>query len=317
MNLHFKTYSATGNIIGVAYYSDIFDIQDFVDNLKERRHLKSIALKNHCDSVMVLIKNSLSRLETIVFEPNNDDEHGAFSVMCGNGVRAVADYAATHLHYLSWPISLQTRSGILKVEKLSNNTYKVGMGNIVTRRSVLRPYIDSRFFSKKSYLQDVAIPPVLLKKLRTLNFGNNGAVCSIGFSTTETDIHKMNGEPHLMIELKKQSVSHINELRKIAQHYGPFICENKNIFPLGINVNFVVPDQRNKNSFLVCTFERNLGDDPEKSVTNACGTGCTFIGIEQMRKLKTRKIVAECLGGRLTIEKKNDFTYMSGDVIEL
>jgi diaminopimelate epimerase len=68
---------------------------------------------------------------------------------------------------------------------------------------------------------------------------------------------------------------------------------------------------------LVCTYERNLGDDPEKSVTQACGTGCTFVGAEQMRKLKNNKVVAQCLGGNLVIEKKGNSIYMSGDVIQL
>lgn len=319
MNLHFTKYSATGNIIGVAYYSDIFNIEKFINDFEVRKNLKNLATKNNCDSVMVLIKTKGNEpnLETIVFEPNNGDECGTFSVMCGNGVRAVADYAHEYLNFSNWPLLLKTKSGTLKIEKLSNKTYHVFMGNIVTDKVALNSYVNPRYFPENTELADVGIPQSLLQKIKTLSFSKNSAVCSIGFSTSENNIYKTDGEPHIMIELNNLFVRTLKELKEVAKKYGSIICYDKKIFPLGMNVNFVIQNKQKDESFFVCTFERNLGDNPEKSVTQACGTGCTFVGAEQMRKLKTKKIIAQCLGGNLVIEEKNNSVYMSGDVVRL
>jgi diaminopimelate epimerase len=223
MNLHFIKYSATGNIIGVAYYSDVFDIEEFVNNSEARKNLKGLAVKNFCDSVMVLIKNHQSILQTIVFEPNSGSDYGVFSTMCGNGVRAIAKYAEENLKFSNWPLLLNTKSGTLQIEKLRGNTYRVLMGNIVTSKSALSSYVNKAHFSENSDLTGIKIPPTLLDKINTLNFSPHGAICSVGFNTTEIDIYKADGEPHMIIELDRNYIKNIKELKLIAQNYGPVI----------------------------------------------------------------------------------------------
>lgn len=319
MDFHFITYSAAGNIVGVAYYPRLFAVQQFVSDSKLRKHLKALAVQNDCDSVMVLVKTTGSNplLTTIVFEPNSSDEYGTFSAMCGNGVRGVAAYAHEFLRFTDWPLLVGTQSGLLEIEKLSVRAYRVLMGNIVTDKTALLTYVNPAYFPESPKLTDVSIPPRLLCELSLLRFGSGGALCSIGFSTTDINTDKMDGEPHMVIELDGLFARTIQELKKIAQTYGPIICTDRKIFPREINVNFMVPHPDEPASFLICTFERNLGDNPQKSVTQACGTGCTFAGTEFMRKSGLRKVTAQCLGGKLVVERSNDVLYMSGDVTRL
>lgn len=316
MNFNFVLYSATGNIIGVAYYPEFFDMNDFMRDRNLWRRLKDTAMENKCDSVMILAKSEESPfLRTVVFEPNAGGE-GAFSTMCGNGVRAVAAYAREYLKYSAWPLHLRTESGVLEIEKTGNRSYSVRMGFAVSDKASLRRYVNTLYFSKCSTLLDVPIPPDLMRKIDTLSFGPAGPVCSIGFTTAETNADKADGEPHMVIELDGRLVTTVAELKKVTQKYGPFICSNQGIFPLGMNVNFVVSQEDNKGSFRVCTFERNLGDT-EKSVTQACGTGATFAGAEQMRRSNSSKAVAECLGGKLQIGERDGALYLSGSAVRV
>lgn len=254
-------------------------------------------------------------LRTVVFEPNAGGE-GAFSTMCGNGVRAVAAYAHEYLKYSAWPLYLRTESGVLTIEKIGNCSYSVRMGFAVSDKESLRRYVNTLYFPKNSTLLGVSIPSDLLRKIGTLPFGSAGSVCSIGFTTAETNVNRADGEPHMVIELDGCLVGTMAELKKITRKYGPFICGNQGIFPLGINVNFVVPRGDDRSSFSVCTFERNLGD-AEKSITEACGTGATFAGAEQMRRSNSSKVVAECLGGKLQIGERDGVLYMSGSVVRI
>jgi len=315
MNFNFVTYKATGNIIGVAYYPEFFDMSVFMKDRNLRRRLKDTAIENKCDSVMVLAKTvEAPFLRTVVFEPNAGED-GAFSTMCGNGVRAVAVYAHEYLKYRAWPLNLRTESGVLAIEKTGNRSYRVRMGSVVSNTGSLHRYVNTLYFPGYSTLTDVPIPANLLRKVNTLPFGPAGPLCSVGFSTAEAHTNHADGEPHMVIELE-ESVRSMEELKKITQRCGPFICGNQDIFPFGINVNFVVTRKDKTDSFLICTFERNLGDT-EKSVTQACGTGATFAGAEQMRKLKLSKVVAECLGGKLKIEEQGGALYMSGSAVRV
>ena len=117
-----------------------------------------------------------------------------------------------------------------------------------------------------------------------------------------------------MIEMDYSSIHTLNDLKIAAQKFGSAICNDTYLFPLGINANFVVRDKKSSGSLLVCTFERNLGDDPQKSVTQACGTGSTFVCSEIMRKMDTSRCVAACLGGQLVVEKNRESLYLSGEV---
>ncbi|MBI2420928.1 MAG: hypothetical protein HYV38_02480, partial [Candidatus Levybacteria bacterium] len=55
-----------------------------------------------------------------------------------------------------------------------------------------------------------------------------------------------------------------------------------------------------------CTHERNLGDDPDHSVTASCGTGSTVAGgimFEKYVSDPTQVVLVKCTGGDLEITK--------------
>lgn len=311
MNLHFAKYSATGNIIGVAYYSDIFDIDYFVKNHKERIKLRKMTLKEGCDSVMILIKNR-DLFETIVFEPSGNGIIGNFSTMCGNGVRAVALFAEQHLKNKNWPLKLKTKSGILNIEKIGNKNYKVLMGAKKTESRILAKYVNLNFFPKQKTLESIELPSKIIKKLKDFPFDKSLPLCSIGINTTSKK--EFDGEPHLVIRVAKEKIKNLKSLQVLAQKYGEKICKDLKFFPKEINVNFVI--ENNVGSFLICTYERNLGKNPKKCVTKACGTGCTFASSTMFKK-DEKSLIAKNLGGDIKIEKIKNLFYMSGGVKEI
>jgi len=312
-------YSAAGNLIGVAYFPALLNIQDFVENAGLRKDVKKIALQNNCDSVMILIGSASlqNSFKTLVFEPNGAGPDGSFSTMCGNGIRAVAEYAREHLRTDDWPLPIGTRSGILEVESISPGSYRVKMGRIWSSRAALRDYINPDYFPGKENLLDVNLPPELKKEADELPFNELGTRCSIGFSSTEDGLERADGEPHLVLELDGAYVWSLAELKEITASCGAAICTNKKIFPQGINVNLVAPNPAKPNEFMICTFERNLGDDFQKAITQACGTGSTFAGAERLRKTGRKRAVAECLGGQLIIEERGGDAYLSGGVVRV
>lgn len=313
--MHFKTYSATGNIIGIAYYPDLSTIEKFVASRQMRRRLKQLGIAHGCDSIMVLVKDLYDTeiIHTVVFEPNNETSLGIISTMCGNGVRALAAYAEKYMTVQKWPLKVVTQSGTLEIQKLDDQTYRVLMGTLFTDTDSLKRYVSTGLFTDAPILTDVPLPQTFAREL-PLPFAAGRPVCSIGFTSTQADASRADGEPHMIIELGGSSVGRVESLQKIAKQYGPLICKNRTFFPSEINVNFVAHNPIKPDSVLNCTFERNLGNDAKKCVTQACGTGSTVVAAERMRKTGLSKISVRCLGGKLHIERLNNLFYLSGDV---
>ena len=279
----------------------------------------TLARANDCDTVMVLMKTNggACSLQTIVFEPNSENEYGAFSTMCGNGMRAIAAYARGYLHLADSPLMVMTRSGALGVEQVADGMYRVRMGNIVTGKNALRAYANPSHIGTISEWEDAPIPSVMQPDVSGLPFADGKQAWSIGFNTSEHDPKLMDGEPHLVMELDGNAVRDIDALRSITLAYGPAISMNRELFPQDINVNFIAAHPADAHAFFICTFERNLGSNPEKCITQACGTGSAFAGALRMKKTGLSAVSAVCLGGTLLVEHRGDAIYLSGNVVRL
>mgnify|MGYP001582151331 CR=1 FL=1 len=272
------------------------------------------------DSVMILTGYPIRaeeqgyHVEMEVFEPNGDDGSGlggGISTMCGNGVRAVAAYVMEFLPDLT-EVRVMTMSGLrkIKVEKNSEGVdmYIVDMGEFTTRLEDLSSYVETDKVipnSEGKYI-DSPIPEEIRLKLAEIVDVNSW---SIGVNGDRDASGRIDGEPHLIIEVPRDQVEDIADLRRIAVAVGPIITKHSDLFPEEMNTNFIVRDGVDgEGRFVIwnCTHERNLGNDADHSVTAACGTGSTVAGglmFEKYVQDPSQIILVKCTGGDLEIAK--------------
>lgn len=281
------------------------------------------------DSVMVLTGDPLKfdeqdgyHVTMDVLEPNGDDGSGlggGLSTMCGNGVRAVAAYVKESLPDVQ-EVVVKTRSGIrnIKIEKGSNgeDLFVVNMGELTTRAKDLASYVNQAKLvpNLEGQYVNYPIPQEVRQRLaeivdaKTWSIGLNG----------DREAGEINGEPHLVIEVPRDQVEDIADLRRIAVEVGPIITKNLDLFPQEMNANFIVRDGVDeKGRFVIwnCTHERNLGIDPDHSVTAACGTGSTVAGGLMFVKYVedfSQTVLVKCTGGDLEIAKNGNSFLMKG-----
>ncbi|BCX13959.1 MAG: diaminopimelate epimerase [Candidatus Dojkabacteria bacterium] len=282
-----KIYDCNGNIIGI--YTD--DIENMPKD-KLKKLVQFFRAKN-IDTVMFVknidIQNNV--VTTKIFEPNAG-ELGGWSTMCGNGVRALTSYYRDFVKNVD-EIIINTDAGFLKVI-VKDGKFKVKMGRLYVGINKCTKYLS---FKLKNW--DFIENLLKIEKIRFTNI-------EIGFtSTNEKD---PDGEPHLCVEIP--SVNLVT-LKQIALQVGQKITNNFEIFPLGVNVNFY---SSSKNVVLLVTHERNLGFDPNKCITQSCGTGSTVVGGLVMYKNNFPKIIVRSQGGDLVISREQeDELYMAGD----
>ena len=83
------------------------------------------------------------------------------------------------------------------------------------------------------------------------------------------------------------------------------IISNKDIFPIGTNLNLI--NILDKNNINMITYERGVG------ITLACGTGaCASAYMANLKGLTDKKIKVKLLGGELFIEIEKEGIYMTG-----
>lgn len=197
-----------------------------------RKRLAEKGLRRNVDSVMVLTGNPLRfsqqgfHVTMDVFEPRGNDSTnpqlaGSWSTMCGNGIRAVTRYLIDQGKIKSQgKCFIKTRSGILPVEILPQNQFKVCMGQFSTSRQTLKPYV------KKFKLIDLVPRGLALK------------AAFVGLNGNKNGDRQIDGEPHLVLVLKEPGVK-IGDLEFLAQRLGPGLTTNRKHFPLDINTNMV------------------------------------------------------------------------------
>jgi diaminopimelate epimerase len=297
-NMHL--FEGCGNMLGIVHL-DMAGYPGINGSWKRDAKLRAtLARWGKCvnsDSVMVLFGDPAKYKEQehegqkyhvsmSVFEPRGDDHsglEGGISTMCGNGVRAVAAYVLESQPSLK-DVQILTMSGVrrISIEQGADgeNLYTVGMGEFVTSAKDLSPYVrgDRVEANASGEYIDSPIPASVLEKLPEEL--QDVATWSIGING-DHDHGKIDGEPHVVIEVPSDRVTNISELRAIAVKVGPIITKDLDLFPEEINVNLITRvglDGEGRYVIWNCTHERNLGDSPDHSVTQACGTGCTVAG---------------------------------------
>lgn len=322
-----RLYDACGNIIGIAPLSQVNYHGDFRNDFALRTFLLEWGQKNNCDSIMVLTgdprlrKSQGYHVKMYVFEPKGNDSSrlpGGVSTMCGNGVRAVAHFIGQVVDNTD-TLEIMTGSGLRNISIQGNNFYQVNMGKFFSQASALSRYINTKKVqSRNGYFIDSPIPEDIRKliskyvSVANWSIGLNGDIDSNG---------NIDGEPHVVLFLD-QNIKDIFYLRRVAMQIGPLITKNLELFPYEINANFVVNSRKNKDSIsvLLCTHERNLGSNPQHSVTAACGTGSTAVGalISKKYKLTDKQMVnVFSPGGKLMISKRKENLFMTGSVVSL
>lgn len=319
-NLH--VFEGCHNMLGVvpltrAGYDG--DKESWIKDERLRRRLVEWGIQINSDSVMVLTGDPLKadqqgyHVTMDVLEPRGGDgsDLGGLSTMCGNGVRAVAAYVKEFLPDIQ-EVTAMTRSGLrkIKIEKGSSgeDLFVVDMGEFSDKSDDLARYVKVDRVSPDSdgkYL-DSEIPEEIRNKLEGIVDVSNW---SIGINGDRNGDGKMDGEPHLVVEVPRSRVRDIGDLRRIAVAAGPIITKRLDLFPGEMNANFVVLDGVDEEGRFViwnCTHERNLGDDADHSVTAACGTGSTVAGglmFEKYVQDPTQIVLVKCTGGDLEIAK--------------
>lgn len=307
----------------------IFELKENLDwqnNRTLRSTLTRLGKKNDVDSVLVLTGNPLRfyqqgyHYEMYVFEPRGVSENGlagGISIMCGNGVRAVAAFIQKQ-----FPGTVEARvmtlSG-LRTVKIDGNLYTVNMGELTAKSYDLKNYIHTSLVPANDH-DDYIGSPVPREIIDKLSPFVDVRTWSIGLNGNRNNDGSIDGEPHIIVEVPRHLISDINQLRKLTVAAGPLVTKNIKFFPKEINVNFIVVDKVGKElEILNCTHERNLGDDADHCVTPACGTGSTVAGGFILERYpQTRSVLVHCTGGDLVISRrKGNNLFMKGPAEEV
>ncbi|HEX9061523.1 MAG TPA: hypothetical protein VF941_15190 [Clostridia bacterium] len=327
---HLLHYEGCGNQLGVVpltlagYPLEAGDAWKADPTL--RKMLTEWGREINSDSVMVITGDPLNadeqkyHVSMTVFEPNGDDGSGlggGLSTMCGNGIRAVARYVQEYVRDNGGDPDLRTvkiksGSGERNVE-IEGENFVVDMGEFTTAPKDLAQYVRQPSLLRRKGSQagadgryiDAPIPAEIQRKLADYT---SAKTWSIGLNGTRNEAGAIDGEPHIIIEIPRNEVDDIDQLRALAVAAGPVVTKNLGYFPGEINVNFVVYDHVDDEGRLViwnATHERNLGDDADHSVTAACGTGSTVAGGVMFEKYGAnavnRTVVVKNTGGDLEI----------------
>ncbi len=289
-----RVYSANGNIIGIKQVSNA-GTSLRGDKLREIIvEAKGLSI----DTVMFVDQpagDELFDISTNIFEPNAGLE-GSWSTMCGNGVRAVADYFQNYVSQTA-EIRMKTPAGILVIQAKEHG-YRVCMGKLYTWEAA----------SVQKYVSNfVARDWAFIHKLFGIN-AQQAAKIDLGF--TSSDAQNPDGEPHLCIRL--QDGLELEKIRTYARNYGQAITNNFLAFPEGMNANFYSISGEQIN---LVTHERNLGTNPDKCITQSCGTGSSVVGSINLNGRECVEVVS--LGGSLLIENQEGQVYMTGGAEEL
>lgn len=258
-----------------------------------------------CDSIMLLSSSTNAHVHAEVFEPNAGSQQapGAISSMCGNGIRAVGAFLKSKngkdnsVH----SILISTRSGIRQVLPLQSNQYACHMGTFTESAKALSKYRKSNW--KKMY-------DSTLKKIEQ-TMGCELVYDGMGLSGTTNESGVIDGEPHVVLVF--DSTIHLDKekIRHLLSVIGPMISKNTTLFPFEVNTNIVFLEHLSSEyvELFAMTFERNLGNDPHRSITQSCGTGATAVAGVLHNRLNVKYSCTyhvNTLGGRLSVIVDND-----------
>lgn len=225
MGIHFTKMHGTGN--------DYVYINAFEENVENAGELAVRVSDRHfgigSDGLILVAPSEIADCRMIMY--NADGSEGA---MCGNGIRCVAKYAYEHDIVKESHISIETKSGVKKLELTVEDgvvTYvQVNMG-----RAILKP----KEIPVRAEGEDFIAMPLTVA-------GENYTVTCISM-----------GNPHCVI-----FTSGIDKLD--LEKIGP-LFEKHDMFPDRINTEFV--EVADEHTIRMRVWERGSGE------TISCGTG--------------------------------------------
>jgi len=275
MKINFHKFQACGNdfiIIDTEFSKKIIP--------KKRSELAEFLCNRNfgigADDVLYLDASFTADIRLKIFE-----SQGPEADMCGNGIRCVAAYLCEKLKKSA--LIVETNDGLKHITKIGSK-YQVNMGKLRTKMKEMEKYFVSDFPDDKLLLDN------------TINFSEIG----------EINVSIVNSsEPHCVIFVENVDTVNINK-------FGKNICENKKLFPYGINVNLV--EVYGKNTLKIRTYERGVFHE-----TLACGTGATASAAVAyiLGKIKENQIVVIVKGGKIKIEITKDDLYMIGPAMKV
>lgn len=283
-------YSGCNNTFFIYQLAGEQDFLQFKQDKEKQEALAVLAREQTVDSVMVVYPVTDADMYMAVYEPHAFDPHHlehAWSTMCGNGIRAVAQWLFDH-HGQKNTYHIKTQAGISQIVR-EGNEWKVAMGTFFNEPDELSQYTATGY---EQVLEE------------TLQFP-----WFIGFHSHNID--QPDGEPHVVVLHDDES-----SYNAYLQDIGPAVTRNTEIFPHEINTNVAVitniDEEKKIVSVRAATYERHI-----YYVTQACGTGATVIGASVFSHLKLAsdwQIRVQMPGGQLLITKNaQDHYFMTGE----
>jgi len=273
--LEFSKYQGCGNdfvIIDAPFSQQIFP--------EHRGELAKFICDRHfgigADDVLYLEPSSMADAVMKIFEAQ-----GPEADMCGNGVRCAGAYLGTKLNKTQ--VRIATNDGVKVIEN-QGGTYRVGLGSLRIKTKEMVKYLGSSLRGSESLID---------KKIAFPNLGK--LTVSIVNSS----------EPHCVIFLNDVEKEDIDK-------YGRNICENRDLFPHGINVDLV--ERVSEDKLKIRTYERGVFAE-----TLACGTGAAAsVGVAYVTgKIKARFVEVAFPGGTIQIEIGEDDLYLIGPAVHV
>lgn len=287
-------YSGCNNTFFIYQLADEQDFLQFKQDKEKQEALAVLAREHIVDSVMVVYRVADADMYMAVYEPHAFDPHHldhAWSTMCGNGIRAVAQWLYDH-HEQKDTYHIKTQAGMSQIVR-EGNDWKVAMGTFFHGSHVLSQYVLPAY---EQFLE------------KGLSFP-----WFVGFHSHNHE--HPDGEPHLVV-LHNDEQSYKTYLQKT----GPLITKNAELFPHEINTNVAVitnvDEEKKIVSVRAATYERHI-----YYITQACGTGATVIGSSLFSHLKLSSdwcIRVQMPGGQLLITKNDQGEYfMTGEAHQI
>jgi diaminopimelate epimerase len=220
------------------------------------------------------------------------------SNMCGNGIRVLAKHFMEEFGYdAGTNLRVKTRGGQFSVRYVpERDMYEANLGAVHCGFEQSRTYYSTKitdWHQNKAFLNGIFFGVDAEREFQIISINDVGL------------------EPHLVIHVRDKIVfDDLEKLRKLAVR----ILHRKDLFPIGINVNFIFNDS---SGIHLITYERGVND-----FTLACGTGvvCSVFGFWRLNgNLRNHFVRTEVHtnGGTLVVKKNHEDFLLKGTAVKV
>ena len=312
-----SVWDACGNIIGIVELDPSVYRAEYscAHDLKLRIYLSQWGKRYGCDSIMVLSESKRVNVHAEVFEPNAGTSAlpGGISTMCGNGIRAVGAFYQSRNPTGGKHIQVSTLSGCRTVVSKGNDNFCCEMGSFYDDSTVMGKYVNKEAKSAAFPQLLLTIEKILGVPVRHNSMGLSGNVNADGF---------IDGEPHLVLVFDSRLQKTERKILRLVTEIGTLLTKNLKVFPYEINTNvcFLKKPDSQQFELINYTFERNLGNDPMRSITKSCGTGATALAGVMFKKFQLSedtRVMVHTMGGKLEVEKREECLLLTGKAVRI